>query len=488
METLRRVGHWIDGESVGVPPGDSFEILRPSDDTPCAVAVRGTVDDVAGAVDAAERAFRHGPPMTPSARESSLFRAADELQRSSGDFERWLVEETGSPIAKARREVATSVGVLRAAAGAARRVSGETLSTDVPGRWSLSRREPLGVIAGITPFNVPLIKSIKHSAMALATGNTVVLLPSPEAPTVAVETAKLYERAGFPSGRCNVVVGDGAVIGDALTSDPRVRAIGFTGSTRTGRHIAGIAGRLGKRVTLEMGGKNPLVILADADLEQALPAVVAGGFLFQGQICMSSSRVYVERPLFDAVAERLAAAAGRLPAGDLWDERTVIGPLINARQRERVRRHLDDALTRGARLLCGGRWEGQVCLPTVLTGIDDAMLISREETFGPLVTLEPVDGLGDAIARCNATPFGLTAAIFTGRLSAAMRFADEVRAGMVHVNGMTIQEEAHVPFGGVGDSGFGREGALVGIDAMTEWKWITLQGEPSDPPDRHAKP
>ncbi len=471
---MHQLNHWIDGQSTAPESGETFDLLAPLDDTRIAVAARGSAGDVERAVTSAQAAFASYRATAPSDREAWLLRAAELLQQRSEPLCESLIDEVGSPITKARREITTSIGVLRAAAGAVRRVTGDTLPTDTPDRLSLSLRRPLGVVAGITPFNVPLIKSVKQTAMALATGNTVVLMPSPEAPTVAVELAKIYTDAGMPPGVCNVLLGRGEEIGDALTSDRRVRLIGFTGSTRTGRHIAEIAGRLGKRVTLEMGGKNPLVILDDANLAKAIPAAVLGGFLFQGQICMSSSRIYVQHSHFDAVAEKLVAAAEKLPAGDLREEATVVGPIINAKQRARVRRHIEDAVDRGATVLCGGGWDGNRCRPTLLAGIDDSMLVGGEETFGPVITLEGIDDLDDAITRCNATPFGLTASIFTADLSAALRFAEEVHAGMVHINGATVQEEPQVPFGGVGDSGFGREGALVGIDELTEWKWITL--------------
>ena len=471
---MNRLDHWIDGQPAASLSGETFEILRPLDDTVISKAARGSSADVEQAVASAHAAFARYQATTPSDREAWLLRSAELLERRSERLVEILIDEVGSPITKARREIATSIGVLRAAAGTVRRVTGDTLPTDVPGRLSLSLRRPLGVVAGITPFNVPLIKSVKHTAMPLATGNTVVLLPSPEAPSVSIELAKIYADAEVPPGACNVVLGYGNEIGDALTGDPRVRLIGFTGSTRTGRHIAEIAGRLGKRVTLEMGGKNPLVILDDADLAKAIPAAVIGGFLFQGQICMSSSRVLIQRSQFDIVGEKLVSAAQQLSAGDLHDPTTVIGPIISPRQRDRIRQHIQDAIDRGATMLCGGQWQGNRCLPTILTGVDESMLVGCEETFGPVMTLQGVDDLEDAIRQCNASSFGLTASIFTADLTAALRFSEQVHAGMVHVNGPTVQEEAHVPFGGVGDSGFGREGALVGIEELTEWKWVTL--------------
>lgn len=474
MKTPKRLKHWIDGGEAEPESGAYFEDLDPEDDSVFALAAEGTAGDVGRAAEAAGRAFRAGRGIAVEDRERWLFRAAEILERESDSLVETLTGEIGSPISKARREVATAAGVLRAAAGAARRVTGQTLPTSVAGRVSLSVRRPLGVVAGIVPFNVPLIKAVKHSAMPLATGNTVVLLPSPLAPAIAGQLARIYAEAGVPDGAVNVVLGDGAKIGDSLTGHPAVRAVGFTGSTATGRHVAEVCARSGKRVTLEMGGKNPLVIMQDADLEKAIPAAVVGAFLFQGQICLSSSRVYVEHTAFEQVADKMVAAAQQLSMGDLREPATMIGPIISPRQRQRIDRHVEDAVERGARVLCGGQWRGNRYEPTVLSAVDSSMRVGCEETFGPVVTVEPVRDLGDAIEKSNSLAYGLSAAIFTRDHDAAMEYAERCEAGMVHVNAATVQEEPHVPFGGIGDSGFGREGALVGIDELTEWKWITL--------------
>jgi acyl-CoA reductase-like NAD-dependent aldehyde dehydrogenase len=271
-----------------------------------------------------------------------------------------------------------------------------------------------------------------------------------------------------------VVTGFGAEIGDALTTHELVRFVTFTGSTRVGRHIAALCGRDMKRVTLELGGKSPLVVMSDADLGKAIGAALHGIFTFQGQVCMGSSRIFVERPLFDTFAERFTQAASALGMGDLRDPQTTIGPIISERQRTRISSHLDDARSKGATVMCGGAWHGNRCAPTVLRGVDRTMKAFAEETFGPVVALYPVDSVDDAVNRANESAYGLSAGIFTARLDAAMEFARRVRAGMVHVNGSSLHDEPHVPFGGVGDSGFGREGTEEDIANMTEWKWITL--------------
>lgn len=467
--------HWIAGEPAAPDSGEFYDDLNPLDDSVYARAAAGNSADVARAVECAQDAFLRERKSLPQVRQRWLLDAADLLERRAEEFVDILIDEVGSPILKAEKEVHTAVSVLRASAGATRMVSGKTLPTDVAGRLSLSLRQPIGVVAGITPFNVPLIKVVKHSAMPIATGNSVVVLPSEESPVLALRVAQLYADAGVPAGLFNVVTGRGAEIGDALTTHPLIRLVGFSGSTQVGRHIGGLCGQLGKRCTLEMGGKNPLVVLADADIAKAVQAAVIGAFLYQGQICLASSRIYVERPALQEFMERFTCATEGLGVGDLRDRSTMIGPIINVRQRGRVGAHLEDAVAKRARVITGGDWLGNRCLPTILMDVTDEMLLYREETFGPITAVYPVDSAQDALVQANDSRYGLSASVFTSNLDAAMVFAQELRAGMVHVNGGTIQEEAHVPFGGVGDSGFGREGTEVAIEDLTEWKWITIQ-------------
>ncbi|MDI3261982.1 MAG: aldehyde dehydrogenase family protein [Fulvimonas sp.] len=466
---------FIGGRWAPAADGRYFDDRNPEDDALYARAAHGAAVDVDRAVRAAQQAFDGYRHTLAREREAWLIKAAERLEAEAQAFIDILIDEVGSPLAKARFEVAMAVGYLRAAAGAARRTSGQTLPSDVPGRLSLSLRQPLGVVAAITPFNVPLIKSIKLTAVPLATGNAVVLLPSEEAPMLAARVARLYHEAGLPPGVVNLVTGFGHEIGDALTGHPLVRLVNFTGSSRVGKHIAAIAGAQMKRVTLELGGKNPLVVLADADLDAAVHGAVMGMFLYQGQVCMASSRILVERPLYAAFLERFQAAAEALPMGDLRRPETVIGPLISPRQRERVRTHIKDALDKGATLVTGGGWNGHRCQPTVLADVRPEMTCYAEETFGPVAAVYPVDGFEQALAQANDSRYGLSAAVYTRDLDRALAFATQAHAGMVHVNAPTLHDEPHVPFGGVGDSGFGREGTEVDIDTCTEWKWVTIQ-------------
>ena len=474
-DEVRGLDHWIGGSPVAPGDGAYFESLNPIDDSLYSRAAAGTPADVDRAVEAADTAFRRNRDLSAGAREGWMIKASALMERDASQFADTLVDEIGSPIAKAGFETRFATSFLRAAAGVPRRIRGETIPSDAPGRVSMSFREPVGVVAGITPFNVPLIKGIKQSAMALATGNAFVLLPSEAAPRVADQLARLWEEAGVPEGLFNIVYGDGAEIGDALTGHPKVRAITFTGSSRVGRHIARIAAAGFKKYTLELGGKSPLVVCSDADIDKAVAAAIFSIFMYQGQVCMGASRIYVERPIFDRFSKAFAAAAAKLSSGDLRDPATMLGPIISERQRARVRQHIDDARGKGAEILAGGEWTGHVCQATILSGVQPGMEVAAQETFGPVTSLYPFDDLDEALRLANDTDYGLSAAIFTRDIDKALRFAREVESGMVHVNAPTLHDEPHVPFGGSKASGFGREGTEADLEIMTEWKWVSIQ-------------
>jgi acyl-CoA reductase-like NAD-dependent aldehyde dehydrogenase len=466
---------WIGGARVAPAAGQYFTDRNPEDDSSYARVADAGAADVDHAVQAAHAAFASYGRTLAADREAWLSRAAALIEKYRGEFVDILIDEVGSPFGKAQFEVQYAINCLRAASGVARRVTGQTIPSELPGRFSMTVREPLGVIAGITPFNVPLLKNVKLSSTPLATGNTVVMLASEEAPMVANRLAEVYHEAGIPAGAFNLITGFGDRIGDALTTHPLVRVVMFTGSSRVGRHIASLCGPLMRRVVLELGGKNPLVVLADADLDAAVEAAAFGQFFFQGQACMASSRIYVENPIAAEFLRRFKARAEVMGMGDLRDPGTWVGPIISERQRRRVRTHIEDAKAKGATVLTGGAWIGNRCRPTILTGVDETMMVCREETFGPVTSIYPVADFEEAIARANDTQYGLSAAIFTRDISKALLFSQRVHAGMVHINAPTLHDEPHVPFGGIGDSGFGREGTDIDIDTFTEWKWVTIQ-------------
>lgn len=466
---------WIDGAPRAALSGAVFDSLNPEDDRVYCRAAHGGRQDMLDAVACAKAAFAtYGETMAKD-RERWLQKAADVMEARADDFIDALIDEIGSPKKKAAFEFNKALGMLRAAAGMCRHVTGKTLPSDYPGRFSMSLRKPRGVVACITPFNVPLIKGIRLTAHALATGNTVVLLPSEMAPHVSHLIAEVYAEAGIPAGAFNVVTGFGHEIGDTLTGHPDVDFVTFTGSSVVGQHINELCARNKTPVTLELGGKSPVVVLADADMAKTIPAVCHGIFTYQGQVCMGGSRIYVEGPIFDSFVQEFAKAASSLPMGDLRGENTIIGPIISDRQRGRVRSHVEDAQSKGATVVTGGGWSGNRPEPTILTGVTEDMVVCRQETFGPVTSIYPVDSYEEALEKANDTTYGLSAAIFTQDINRAMHFAQNVGAGMAHVNASPLHDEPHVPFGGTGDSGVGREGTEADLEAMTEMKWVTIQ-------------
>ncbi|MCG8440485.1 MAG: aldehyde dehydrogenase family protein [Caulobacterales bacterium] len=466
---------WIGGEWRAASGAETFEDLNPLDDSLYAVAAKGTAADMRAAVAAARNAFSTYRKTPPNEREGWLLNAADQMVRRKGDIIDCLIDEIGSPIGKAMFEFDKGVSMTRAAAGLARQVRGETIPSDTPGKLSMSFRAPRGVVACITPFNVPFIKAARLTANALAVGNTVVLLPSEMAPHLSVLVAEIYRDAGLPAGAFNVVTGYGHEIGDSLTGHADVDFVTFTGSSVVGQHINELCAKNKTPVTLELGGKSPTIILKDADLSKVIPVAVRSIFMFAGQACIGTSRFYVERPLYDAFVEGFAEAASRVGMGDLRDPGTVIAPIISERQRNRVRTHIEDAVAKGARVVTGGEWSANRCQPTVLTGVTEAMTVCKEETFGPVTSIYPIDSYEEGLAKANDTPYGLSSAIFTNDINKALDFAQNSGAGMCHINGPTIQDEPHVPFGGNGESGVGREGTDADLEAMTELKWVTVQ-------------
>ncbi|MEM7082981.1 MAG: aldehyde dehydrogenase family protein [Pseudomonadota bacterium] len=469
------IDHWINGENSPPSSGEYFVTRNPLDDTVLTKAAAGTVDDVHRAIGIANEAFTSFKSTLPKERERILCEAAALLERDRDEFVSILVDEIGSPIRKAGFEVEKGLAFLRASAGMTRQMTGKTIPSDAPGKFSMSVRSPLGVVAAITPFNVPLIKGVRLSCNPIALGNTVVMLPSEESPLLTHRLAQLYSEAGLPEGVFNVVSGSGYDIGDALTTHSLVKMVTFTGSCRIGQHIGGLCGKHGKRMTLELGGKSPLVVMADAKLDAAIPGAVQSIFMYQGQVCMGASRVYVHEDIFEPFLAGFKKAASNLSMGDLRDPSTMIGPIISHRQRERVRSHIEDAIDKGATVVTGGEWDGNRCQPTILTDVTPEMTVYAEETFGPVVSVYPIRTLDEAIERSNDSRFGLSAAIYTQNIEDAMRYVDEVESGMVHVNGSSLHDEPHVPFGGTKDSGVGREGTEEDIEAMTELKWVTIQ-------------
>jgi vanillin dehydrogenase len=466
---------YINGEAIDAPLAAFTDVVNPANLQPFARILMAQPEHMRKAIDAAYAAKDSWGNSLAAERELILQRAADVLESSRQEVVDLLIDEAGSTFGKAQFEVSFTVNMLRAVAGEARRIQGSVMPADVPGMISIAIRRPLGVVAGIAPFNFPLVLATKKVCLALAAGNTFVLKPSEETSLVCLKIAEVFHKAGLPAGVLNVVPGDGPTVGPVLFTDPRVRLISFTGSTPVGRLIAVECARNKKKVVLELGGKSPLIVLKDADLDYAVSTACFGIFIHQGQICMAGSRIIVEEPIYDGFLERFVAKAKTLKVGDPRDPHTVIGPLIRSSQCGLIDGKIKESVTAGARLLLGGTHEGNFYHPTVLADVKPGMPAFRDELFGPVAAVVKADDADHALQLGNETAYGLSSAVLTNDLQLAMKFAMQLEAGMVHINGPTVHDEATVPFGGVKDSGNGREGGQWSMDELTETKWITIQ-------------
>jgi acyl-CoA reductase-like NAD-dependent aldehyde dehydrogenase len=369
-------------------------------------------------------------------------------------------------------------GLFRQAAGNAYAPTGQVIPSDIPGTLAVGLRRPVGVVGAIAPWNAALILSARSIAAPLVLGNSVVLKPSEWSPVSGgLLWAEIFADAGLPEGVLNVVThapGAAQPIADQLVSHPAVRRINFTGSTNTGRKLAEAAGRNLKRVLLELGGYNPLIVLGDADLEYAVNASAFGAFLHQGQICMSARRIIVERSIADEFVDRLAEKTKTLKAGDPKEQDTIIGPLINEDALATVKARVDDAVSKGARVLAGGNAVGSCYEATLVADVPEDSDLARLETFGPVAAIDVVDTPDEAIARANATTYGLSAGILTSDTERGWALAQRIDAGIVHVNDQPVGDEPQMPFGGVKDSGWGRFGGQAVIDEFTDLHWVTV--------------
>ncbi|HTR66604.1 MAG TPA: aldehyde dehydrogenase family protein [Terriglobales bacterium] len=466
---------YIDGSPIEVPPAALADVLNPANQRPIAKVFMGQPDHMRMAIQAAYAAKDAWGRTLAAERELILQRSADVLEAARQEVVDLLIDEAGSTFGKSQFEVSFTVNMLRAVAGEARRIGGDVIPSDIPGMMSFAIRKPLGVVAGIAPFNFPLILATKKVCLALAAGNTFVLKPSEETSLVGLKIAEIFQKAGLPAGVLNVVPGDGPTMGPVLFSDPRVKLISFTGSTAVGKMIAAECAKFGKKVVLELGGKSPLIVLKDADLDYAVSTACFGVFIHQGQICMAGSRIIVESPIYEAFLEKFVAKVKTLKVGDPRDPHTVIGPLIRTSQCGLIDGKIKESVAAGARVLTGGTHEGNFYQPTVIADVKPGMAAFRDELFGPVASVVKADDAGHALKLANDTAYGLSSAVLTNDLQLAMKFALELEAGMVHINGPTVHDEITVPFGGVKDSGSGREGGRWSMDELTETKWITIQ-------------
>lgn len=466
---------YIDGKWARAANGAVADDFNPATGALYARVAQAGRADALRAVEAAFRARQAWAATLVGDRAAFLLRAADILAGKIDDVRESLIEESGSTFGKAMFEVLYSIDLLRSAAGDARHIFGETLPHSMNGQLGMTVRQPLGVIGGIAPFNAPFLLAMKKVALALAAGNTFVLKPSEETPVSGLKIAEIFHEAQLPPGVLNVVTGAASEVGDVLLTDPRVRMITFTGSTKVGRLIAVEAAKSLKKFTLEMGGKNPLVVLRDADVDYAVRAGCFGIYFHQGQVCMANSRIIVEAPVYEEFCEKFAARTKTYKVGDPHDPQTVIGPLIRRTQCAFIDGHVQDAVAKGAKVLTGATHEDNFYQPTVVAGVTPQMRIYSEESFGPITSIIRAENAEEALRIANDTSYGLAAGVITNDLQKALDLALRLETGMVHINDTTVSDEPHVPFGGIKNSGFGREGGRYSMEEMTELKWITIQ-------------
>lgn len=410
-------------------------------------------------------------------RAATLRKAAQQAENHFNEIVEWIIRESGSTRTKAAFETSLTIKALHESAGLPSRSQGEVLPS-TPGRLSLARRRPLGVIGVISPFNFPLYLAMRAVAPALAVGNSVVLKPDPRTSVCGgFVIARLFELAGLSSGVLHVLPG-ATEAGAALVADPNVAMIQFTGSTGAGRKVGEAAGRHLKKVSLELGGKNSLIVLDDADLDIALANATWGVYLHQGQICMSTGRLLVQRGIYGRFLELLVDKAKSLTVGNPAQGDVALGPLINSQQRDHAYQIVQAAQRAGARLEAGGLYEGLFFQPTVLSGVLPDNPAFHEEVFGPVAIVVPFDNDEDAIRLANDTEYGLSAAIISKDVGRALRLGEQLRTGLLHINDQTVNDEVINPFGGVGASGNGTSiGGAANWEEFTQWQWLTLKGE-----------
>lgn len=470
----------IAGDAADPVSGRYFDkIRRLTGETVATVAAAGRAD-AERAVEAAAQAAPGWAATPPGQRRKILEAAATLLTERSHDIAAIMGKEMGAASAWCHFNAMLAANMLREAAAQVYSTVGQVIPSDVPGLTAMAVREPVGVVVGIAPWNAPLILGVRAVAMPLAFGNTVVLKASEETPATHSAIIECLIDAGLPAGVANLITHapeDAAEVVDALVTHKAVRVINFTGSTKVGRIIAEKAGRHLKRSVMELGGKAPFVVLKDADLQAAAAAASFGAFMNQGQICMSTERIIVDKAVAAEFSRLLAERAAKLVVGDPEDPATQLGPLVHEAAVEHVAALVRDAVENGATVLTGGEADGLYFPATVLTGVTKAARIYTEESFGPLAPIVEVDGAEEAIEVANDSEYGLAAALFTSDVSRGLELARRIQSGICHINGATVHDEAQMPFGGVKSSGFGRFGSAASLEEFTELRWITVSTE-----------
>ncbi len=478
--SVRTMKQLINGEWAAASSGQTFDDINPYTGEVYARIPASGAADAKRAIEAAEKAFPAWAKVGARARQALFLKAADIVERRADELVAIMAQETGASHAFGRFQVQWSVGLLRQAAGYPYLSGGEIVPSDTPGVFAMAIRRPLGVVAGISPWNGALALGLRTVVCPLACGNTVVLKPSEEAPICAgLVIGEILHEAGFPPGTVNVITHAPSEVGpisDQLFESRSVRAYNFTGSSATGSMLAARAGKHLKRIALELGGYNPMLVLHDADLEYSVDTAIFAAFFHQGQICMNTRKILVARPLFDDFLERFVARAKAIKAGDPTNPATKIGPLINDDAVAKVKAGIAKAVAMGARVMAGGNADGRCFEPTVLVNVPANAPIYCEEVFGPVVLVEPFDDEQDAVQKANGSDYGLSASIMSRDAWRAITLGGQIQAGMVNVNGPTMGGEPQIPFGGVKDSGWARFGRWA-IDIFSDLNLITVSEE-----------
>ncbi len=441
--------------------------------------------DIPAVVERAAAAFPAWAGMGPNARRAVLMKAAAALEARGDKFVEAMMGEIGATEGWARFNLMLAASMVREAAAITTQISGEVIPSDKPGCLAMALKEPVGVILGIAPWNAPIILGVRAIVVPLACGNSVILKASESCPRTHALIIEAFAEAGFPDGVVNVVTNapeDAAEVVGALIDHPAVKRINFTGSTAVGKIIAKRAAEHLKPVLLELGGKAPLIVLEDADLDEAVKAAAFGAFMNQGQICMSTERIIVVDAVADQFAEKFAAKATSLATGDPREGKTPLGAVVDKKTVANVNALIEDASSKGAKIIAGGTAESVLMPATVVDGVEADMKIYRDESFGPVVGIIRAKDEADAIRLANDSEYGLSAAVFTRDTARGLKVARQIHSGICHVNGPTVHDEAQMPFGGVGASGYGRFGGKAGIDSFTELRWITVETEPGHYP------
>lgn len=469
----------INGLKVTAEKGATFERRNPLDGTVATRAPACSPADAVMAVEAAAEAFKTWGETGPGERRALLLKAAEKLEAKTPQFVEAVAAETGATGMWAGFNVFLAAGMIREAAALTTQISGEVIPSDVPGSLAMGLRVPAGVVLGIAPWNAPVILATRAIAVPLACGNTVILKGSENCPRTHQLIVEAFQEAGFPAGVVNYITNapaDAGAVVEAMVAHPAVRRVNFTGSTKVGRIIAMTCAKYLKPVVLELGGKAPLVVLDDADLDDAVNGAAFGAFANSGQICMSTERIIVDAKVADAFVDKFVTKAKGLPLGDpRKPEPVVLGSVIGMNTVNHCNALIDDALAKGAKLVCGAKAETTLMPATVLDHVTPQMRIYHEETFGPVKCIVRVKDTEEAIACANDNEYGLSAAVFGRDVARAYNVARKIDSGICHVNAPTVHDEAQMPFGGVKGSGIGRFGGKAGIAEFTELRWITVQ-------------